>query len=120
MNARVLPPTPSLPEALGIIEKRKEPRARVDIAARLKSLNPLISTGPSSHVRITEISHHGMKLRVGDELFPGGLVQVIVSGKIVMGTVRHAQRKGTEFDVGIRLAERIPSLLGSGLSADTA
>jgi hypothetical protein len=37
-----------------------------------------------------------------------------------MGTVRHAQRKGTEFDVGIRLAERIPSLLASGLSADTA
>jgi len=98
-------------ELTGTLERRSEPRVRVDIVARLKCLNPLISTGPSARVRIIEISYHGMKLRVGRELLPGGLVQIIVSGRILMGTVRHAQRSGSDFEVGIRLTERIPSSL---------
>jgi hypothetical protein len=111
MKPRTESSTSALSEALGIIEQRSEPRVRVDIAARLKCLNPLLSTGPSSHARIVEISYHGMKFRVTRELPVGGLVQIIVSGKILMGTVRHAQRAGSEFEIGIRLTERIPSCL---------
>jgi hypothetical protein len=83
----------------------------VDIAARMKSLNPLTSTGPSTRVRIVEISYHGMKLRVHREMMPGGLVQIIVGDRILMGTVRHARPLGADFVVGIRLTERIPSSL---------
>ena len=93
------------------IERRSETRVRVDIAARMKSLNPLTSSGPSTRARIIEISYHGMKLRVHREMLPGGLVQVIVGDKILMGTVRHARCLGSEFEVGIRLTERIPSSL---------
>ena len=111
MKPRTESSTSSLSEALGTMEQRSEPRVRVDIAARFKCLNPLMSSGPSATVRIVEISYHGMKLRAGRELHPGVLVQIIVSGKVLMGTVRHAQRKGTEFEIGIRLTERIPSCL---------
>ena len=112
MKPGVLSSTSALSEAFGTIERRRESRVRVDISGRLKCLNPLISSGPSAGVRIIEISYHGMKLCVGQELFPGGLVQIIVSGMVLMGTVRHAQRKGAEFEIGIRLSERIPSCLG--------
>jgi hypothetical protein len=83
----------------------------VDIAARMKSINPLTSTGPSSRVRIIEISYHGMKLRVPREMLPGGLVQIIVGDKILMENVRHTRTAGADFEVGIRLTERIPSSL---------
>jgi hypothetical protein len=77
----------------------------------MKSINPLTSTGPSSRVRIVEISYQGMKIRVHREMLPGGLVQIIVGDQVVMGTVRHARRCGSDFEVGIRLTERIPSSL---------
>lgn len=109
MNSRSLLSTPT---GTGCeIERRGETRVRVDIAARMKSLNPLTSTGPSSRVRIVEISYHGMKFRAHRELLPGGLVQIIVEDRILMGTVRHARRCGADFEVGIRLIERIPSSL---------
>jgi hypothetical protein len=111
MNTRALLETAGTAESAGTLERRSEPRVRVDIAARLKCLNPLISTGPSARVRIVEISYHGMKLRVGRELLLGGLVQIIVTGKILMGTVRHIERREDEFEVGVRLTERIPSSL---------
>ena len=109
MKSRALVSTPT--EMGCDIERRSETRVRVDIAARMKSLNPLTSTGPSSRVRIIELSYHGMKIRVPREMMPGGLVQVIVTDKVLMGTVRHARRCGTEFEVGVRLTERIPSSL---------
>jgi hypothetical protein len=109
MNSRSLVSTPT--ETGCDLERRSEARVRVDIAARMKSLNPLTSTGPSSRVRIVEISYHGMKLRVHREMLPGGLVQIIVGDQIVMGTVRHARHSGADFEVGIRLTERIPSSL---------
>lgn len=96
----------------GEMERRREPRVRVDIAARVKSLSPLTSTGPATRARIVEISYHGMKLRLAKELMVGGLVQIIVSGKILMGTVRHVQHRDTEFEVGVRLTERIPTSMG--------
>jgi hypothetical protein len=111
MKPRTLSSTSALSEALGTIERRIEPRVRVDIAARFKCLNPLMSTGPSSRATITEVSYHGIRLRVGREVPPGGLVQIIVADKILMGTVRHVQREGTEFLLGIHLTERIPSCL---------
>lgn len=109
MNSRSLLSTPT--ETGCEIERRGETRVRVDIAARMKSINPLTSTGPSSPVRIVEISYHGMRLRVHREMLPGGLVQIIVGDKILMGKVRHARRCGNDFEVGIRLTERIPSSL---------
>jgi hypothetical protein len=109
MNSRSLVSTPT--ETGCDIDRRRETRVRVDIAARMKSLNPLTSTGPSSKVRIVEISYHGMKLRVHREMLPGGLVQIIVGERILMGKVRHTRPCGNDFEVGIRLTERIPSSL---------
>jgi hypothetical protein len=111
MNSRALVSTPT--ETGCDIERRSETRVRVDIAARMKSINPLTSTGPSTRVRIIEISYHGMKLRVHREMLPGGLVQIIVGDRILMGKVRHARPVGADFEVGIRLTERIPSSLVS-------
>jgi hypothetical protein len=111
MKSRGLLETYGLAESSLTLERRRETRVRVDIAARLKCLNPLTSTGPSARARIIEISYHGMKLRMNRELLPGGLVQIIVSNQVLMGTVRYARRTENEFEVGIRLTERIPSCL---------
>jgi hypothetical protein len=60
------------------IERRVEPRVSVDVPARMKSLSPLTSTGPSIRVRVVEISHSGMKVLVAREFQPGALVQIMV------------------------------------------
>ena len=115
MMTKMNPRTPSekagSPDSTETLDRRSETRVQVDIPARLKCLNPLISTGPSASVRIIEVSYHGMKLRVGRELLVGGLVQIIVSNKILMGKVRHVKSVESEFEVGIHLTERIPSSL---------
>jgi hypothetical protein len=99
------------PELFSGTDRRSEPRMAVNMAARMKSLSPLMSTGPSIRARIVEVSHSGMTLRMNREFQLGELVQVIVPEMFYLGVVRHCRRIDTEFEAGIKLSERIPSSL---------
>ena len=98
-------------EAPPLEERRRFPRIRVDVPARLKCLNPLTSTGPSIKARVIEISHGGMKIRANREFQHGGVVQVIVKDTFYMGTVRHCRRVEEGFDTSLKLTESIRSSL---------
>ena len=88
-------------------ERRREPRTRVDIPARLKSVDPVTSVGPSATVRIVEISRSGLKIFVDKDFFPKTLVQIIASNQIMMGQVRHSTRVEGGFHMGVQLLEMI-------------
>ncbi len=90
-----------------VFERRREPRTRVDIAARLKSVDPVTSIGPSTTVRIVEISRSGLKISVDKEFLPKTLVQIIASNQIMMGQVRHSTPVEGGFHVGVQLLEMI-------------
>jgi hypothetical protein len=88
-------------------ERRREPRTRVDIPARLKSVDPVTSIGPSTVVRIVELSRNGLKIRVAHSFLPKTLVQVIASNQIMMAQVRHSTPVEGGFDIGVQLLEMI-------------
>jgi c-di-GMP-binding flagellar brake protein YcgR len=98
-------------EAPPTVERRTNPRVKIDVPARLKCLNPLTSIGPSIKARVTEISRGGMKIRANREFQTGGVVQVIVKDTFYMGTVRHCQRVEEGFETGLNLTESIRSSL---------
>ena len=77
----------------------------VDIAVRMKVINPLMSTGPASSARVRERSTGGLKLLTSRPAMVGALVQVLMQGKVVMGEVRHCSSAGAEFQLGIRIVE---------------
>ena len=92
-------------------ERRREPRVPMDVEARVKCLDPLLTVGPSTRVRIVEISRSGMKIRAHREFQHGGVVQVIVKNTFFMGTIRHCQRVDGAFDTGLKLTESFRSSL---------
>jgi hypothetical protein len=87
------------------IERRSEPRFPVDLRARVKSLDPVTSVGPSTVARIVEISHRGLKLRVGRPFIVGATVQILAESKILLAKVRYCVCVDADFYVGVRLAE---------------
>jgi hypothetical protein len=86
-------------------ERRKQPREEVDIAARVKIINPLMSTGPASAARVRDRSAGGVKLLTSRPALVGALVQVLINGKFVLGEVRHCSPIGAEFHLGLRIVE---------------
>jgi|SRR5580693_1194639 hypothetical protein len=100
-----------LPELSSGTERRTEPRVLVNTPARIKSLSPLMSTGPSIRAMIIQLSHSGMRVRMNREFQLGELVQIIVPDTFYLGTVRHCRKVSGEFEAGIKLTERIPSAL---------
>jgi hypothetical protein len=87
------------------LERRRKPRIPIDIRARLKSIDPVTSTDPSTVARIVEISRGGLKLRVGQRFVRGASVQIVAERRIFIGKVRYCQSVGADFHIGIQLAE---------------
>jgi hypothetical protein len=87
------------------LDRRRKPRIPVDVHARMKSLNPVTSTGPATAARIVEISRGGLKLRVGERFMIGASVQIVAERRIFSGKVRHCQSIDGDFHIGIQLAE---------------
>jgi hypothetical protein len=86
-------------------DRRKQPREEVDIAVRVKVINPLMSTGPASSARVRDRSAGGLKLLTSRPALVGALVQVLMPGKIVLGEVRYCSPAGAEFHLGVRIVE---------------
>jgi hypothetical protein len=77
----------------------------VDIAARLKSLDPVTSIGPSTPVRIVEIVTGALKLRVGHSYVPHAVVQIIAGHRVMMGEVRCCEPSTDGFQLEVTLVE---------------
>jgi hypothetical protein len=87
------------------VERRKQPRENVDSAARVKVINPLMSTDPAAAARVLNRSASGLKVKVPCSVFVGALIQVRMPGEILLGEVRYCVSNGAEFDIGVRLVE---------------
>jgi hypothetical protein len=87
------------------IERRAEPRLPVDIRARVKSLDPVTSTGPSTVARVVEISRRGLKLRVGRPFMIGASVQILAESKIFLAKVRYCSCVEEDYYIGVRLSD---------------
>jgi len=85
--------------------RRKEPRDAVNVRARLKSLDPVTSIGPSTVVQVIEISRHGLKLLVHRLILPNSLVQVTMFNEVITGKVRHSTPVADGFHIGIDRAK---------------
>jgi c-di-GMP-binding flagellar brake protein YcgR len=92
-----------------VADRRKNLRVPVDSAARLKCLNPMLTTGPSIPAQVLDISRSGMRVCAERKLQPGSVVQIIVKDMFYVGTVRHTRPSGDGFEIGVRLTESIPS-----------
>lgn len=87
------------------MERRREIRSPANIRARLKSLNPVTSIGPSTVAQIVEVSEHGLKIRVNRPLTIGATVQILAEGKIILGRVRHCLSVDMDYHIGIQIVE---------------
>ena len=86
-------------------ERRREARVPVDIPARVKSLDPVTSIGPSTEVRITNISRHGLRFHAPRPYLVGALVQIVAEKKILLGRVRYCLSDGAYYDFGVQLVD---------------
>lgn len=86
-------------------ERRAEVREKVDIAARVRVLNPLLSTGPAALVHVQNRSDGGLKLSVPRQILVGSLVQVLMPGEILLGEVRSCSPSEDQYDIGIKIIE---------------
>jgi hypothetical protein len=89
----------------GVVERRKHPRHDVDSAARVKVIDPIMSTGPAAVARVLNRSAGGLKVKVPGSVFVGALVQILMPGEILLGEVRYCLANGADFDIGVRVVE---------------
>lgn len=86
-------------------ERRAELRERVDIAARVRVLNPLLSTGPSALVHVENRSDGGLRLSAPRQILVGSLVQILMPGEILLGEVRSCLPIEDQYEIGIKITE---------------
>lgn len=83
------------------VERRRETRSKVKVRAKLKSLDPVTSLGPSTVVEVIETSRHGLKVFATRAYLPNSQVLVTMFPEIISGTVRHCAAVDGGFHVGI-------------------
>jgi hypothetical protein len=88
-------------------DSRIEQRVVVNIAGKMKSLDPVTSTGPSHPVTVVEISQRGLGVQADREYLPGSSVQVLVLKEAFVGKVLRCFRSGPEFTIAIQLRDGI-------------
>ena len=86
---------------------RIEQRVVVNIQGKMKSLDPITSTGPSHPVTVVEISQRGLGVQADREYWPGSSVQVLVLKEAFVGKVLRCSRSGPEFTIAIQLRDGI-------------
>jgi hypothetical protein len=77
------------------------------IPVRVKVVDPLLTTGPSSPACLLRAWDTGMTLKVHCAIFRGSLVQVRTNDKILLGRARLCLPSGTEFEVSIEIVETL-------------
>jgi hypothetical protein len=90
-------------------ERRFEGRVPKDAPARVKVLEPILTTAPSGHAWIVDVSAKGVKLRVSEWVRTGAVLQMrLEDNAFALGEVRYCLPVGKEFYIGVRLLEAFP------------
>jgi hypothetical protein len=75
--------------------------AAAEVTARVKILNPLISSGPSMHGALLGFTNTGLQLRVPRCILLGSIVQVRTPGRVVFGEVRSSTPVGEQYEIEV-------------------
>ena len=90
-------------------ERRHENRITAEGPARIKVLDPILSSAPSGKAWVVNTSQKGIKLRVSEWVKDGAILQMrFEHGAFALGEVRYCSPVGKEFYLGIRLLEAFP------------
>jgi hypothetical protein len=79
-------------------DRRQDVRIATDEPARMKVLQPL---GPSTEIRILDISRSGLKISVPELLAPGTVIQIHMKSAIAFAEVRYSSQCGDDFHAGV-------------------
>jgi hypothetical protein len=71
--------------------------------ARLKVLDPIATTGPSSQAEILSASEFALRVRTGRRVLPGSKVQVRTNTRIMFGEVLAAIERDGKFDIVVEI-----------------
>jgi len=83
-------------------ERRQDPRFAIDEPARMKVLQPI---GPSSVIRILDISRSGLKISVAEFLAPGTVIQIHLKASVAFAEVRFCTAQGEGFHAGVQFQD---------------
>ena len=75
------------------------------IEAHMKVIDPLLSTGPSTRVRVTERSDKKIAVRVPRNIFIGAMIHLRIGDSMVLGVVRECDAVGDEFLIYVAVRE---------------
>lgn len=81
------------------------PSDEMEIAAYMKVIYPLTSTGPSLRARVVNNSAGMLIVGFPCIVFAGALVQIRMQNKIVFGLARRCTPKGSEYEIEIEKQE---------------
>jgi hypothetical protein len=71
--------------------------------ARVKVLNPMITTGPAMHSLLLDVSANRLHLRVPRLIVVGSAVQVVSGKRVAFGLVCTCISAGSEFEIGVEM-----------------
>jgi hypothetical protein len=77
------------------------PPLETPAAARVKILQPMITTGPSMHAEILSLDEHTIRVRVPRLIVIGYTVQVRSGQRVAFGSVRAAVQVGAEYEIEV-------------------
>jgi hypothetical protein len=68
----------------------------------MKVLQPV---GPSTQIRVLDISRSGLKISVPEPLAPGTVIQIHMKAAVAFAEVRFCAPQGEEFHAGVRFQD---------------
>jgi hypothetical protein len=77
----------------------------MEIAAHMKIIAPLTSTGPSVPARVVYDSGSMLTIRFPHVVFAGALVQIRIQSKVVFGLARRCTAIGSEYEIEVKKEE---------------
>jgi hypothetical protein len=85
-------------------ELRSKPRFRVTSQVQIQILG---TCGGECSGRVNDISDTGLGLIVDRDLRVGGIVKTVVGDRLMIGVVRHCERKNRSYSAGIELVHSV-------------
>jgi hypothetical protein len=82
-----------------------QPFEEMEIAAQMKIISPLTSTGPSVRARVVKESASMLIIGFPRIVFAGALVQIRIQSTIVFGIARRCTAKASEYEIEIEKQE---------------
>jgi hypothetical protein len=87
-----------------IHELRSKPRFRVTSQVHIQLLG---SCGGECSGRVNDISDTGLGLTVDRDLRIGGIVKTIIGDRLMIGVVRHCERRNRSYSAGVELIHSV-------------